>query len=101
MTLLLTFVVVLMVGFAIAGAYAIVLNRRRLRDTRPKLVRRENNHLRSDGSQRIEAFPAVRLYRSPYRRDGDNASLWCLSGQVEADRASCALKMPRIFREDP
>jgi hypothetical protein len=52
MTLLLTFAAVLMAGFAIAGAYAIVLNRRRLRDTRPKLVRRENNHLHSDGSQR-------------------------------------------------
>jgi hypothetical protein len=48
MTLLLTLAAVLIVGFSIAGTYAIILNRRRhLQDTPPKLVRRENNHLRS------------------------------------------------------
>ena len=47
MTLLLTLAAVLIVGFAIASAYAIVLNRRRhLQDTRPELVRRENDHMR-------------------------------------------------------
>jgi hypothetical protein len=68
--LLLALIAVLIVGLSIAGTCAIILNRRRhLQDTRPKLIRRENNHWQSDGSRadRIACDLARRINRAHRR----------------------------------